>query len=321
MDKFKRIYQGATALLCILLLVNCSSQEPDDITQGYVEARLIYIASNSAGKMINCPIYRGNFVKNNQLLFQLDPEPQQSELARNQADLKREQEDLANLINSQRQTVIEQIVGELNQAKADLVLAQKTLPRYQELYKTHAIDKQTLDNVLAQEETAKGKVIQYQAKLADANLGAREHEIAAQKAQVAAAEANVKNLQWELSQKTQYAPQAGQIFDTFYKVGEYVPAGAAVTAILTADNTKIIFYLPETKLSMIKLGQTISFTCDSCNNAQTAKIDYISPTSEYTPPVIYSRSARAKLVYRIEAQIPLDVALNYHPGQPVDVKF
>jgi HlyD family secretion protein len=46
-------------------------------------------------------------------------------------------------------------------------------------------------------------------------------------------------------------------------------------------------------------------------------ISYISPDAEYTPPVIYSREMRAKLVYLVEAKPRQPAALR--PGQPVDV--
>lgn len=321
MKWIREISRGGLYWVIALALNCCSSSSKNNSTQGYVEGRYIYIASNASGKLIDRPIYRGNFVKKDQLLFKLDPEPQSSQLAQAQAQLSSAGEKLNDLMKAQRNTVQEQIVGEIGQAEADLVLKQKTLPRYKELYRTYAIDKQTLDDVTAQYDAAVEKVSQLKAKLADAQLGSREHQILAQKAEVAAQAANVKNLSWQLAQKTQTAPKAGEIFDTFYRVGEFVPAGQAVTAILTPNNIKIIFFVPEPQLSKIKLQQTISFTCDGCSAPQTASISYISPTAEYTPPVIYSRSARAKLVYRVEARPPINDATKYHPGQPIDVTF
>jgi HlyD family secretion protein len=47
----------------------------------------------------------------------------------------------------------------------------------------------------------------------------------------------------------------------------------------------------------------------------TAQVTYISPRPEFTPPVIYSREARDRLVYLVEARP--SVLLN--PGQPVDI--
>jgi HlyD family secretion protein len=51
------------------------------------------------------------------------------------------------------------------------------------------------------------------------------------------------------------------------------------------------------------------------------KVSFISPQAEFTPPVIYSRESRGKLVFMIEAVFDPDTAANLHPGQPVDVQF
>ena len=41
--------------------------------------------------------------------------------------------------------------------------------------------------------------------------------------------------------------------------------------------------------------------------------------AEYTPPVIYSKDTRYKLVYLVRAMMPENVAVNFHPGQPIEV--
>jgi len=50
-------------------------------------------------------------------------------------------------------------------------------------------------------------------------------------------------------------------------------------------------------------------------------VSYISPRAEYTPPVIYSRESREKLVFMVESVFDPEVSANLHPGQPVDVEF
>jgi HlyD family secretion protein len=65
------------------------------------------------------------------------------------------------------------------------------------------------------------------------------------------------------------------------------------------------------------MGQQIRVRCDGCAPNLTARISFVAPQAEYTPPVIYSNESRAKLVFRIEARP--DGATPLHPGQPVDV--
>ncbi len=137
--------------------------------------------------------------------------------------------------------------------------------------------------------------------------------------QLAANHAQLIQIEWSSKEKTVYAPISGTIFDTFYRVGEKVEENHPVLAILAPINIKVLFYLPEESLSKVKLGQVITFLCDGCAGKTSAKISYISPEAEYTPPVIYSKDTRNKLVYLIRADMPEETAKHFHPGQPIDV--
>jgi len=48
-------------------------------------------------------------------------------------------------------------------------------------------------------------------------------------------------------------------------------------------------------------------------------VSYLSPQPEYTPPVLYNRDNRAKLVYMVEAEFPGGAGRNLHPGEPAYV--
>jgi HlyD family secretion protein len=60
--------------------------------------------------------------------------------------------------------------------------------------------------------------------------------------------------------------------------------------------------------------------CDGCAKPFRAKINFIAPQAEFTPPVIYSKEARSKLVFLVEARLEAADATQLHPGQPVDVE-
>lgn len=50
-----------------------------------------------------------------------------------------------------------------------------------------------------------------------------------------------------------------------------------------------------------------------------ARINYLSPRPEFTPPVLYNRENRAKLVFMVEAVFEPAAARDLHPGQPVEI--
>jgi HlyD family secretion protein len=50
-------------------------------------------------------------------------------------------------------------------------------------------------------------------------------------------------------------------------------------------------------------------------------VSFVAPQAEFTPPVIYSKDSRAKLVFLVEARPAVQDASKLHPGMPVDVKL
>ena len=105
---------------------------------------------------------------------------------------------------------------------------------------------------------------------------------------------------------------------TFYNPGEWVPANSPVVSVLPDGKRKLRFYVPQDKVAGLKPGMSVTFSCDGCGDPRQAKISYIAPRAEFTPPVIYSERARAKLVFLVEAALPAsDKPLP--PGLPVEV--
>jgi HlyD family secretion protein len=134
-------------------------------------------------------------------------------------------------------------------------------------------------------------------------------------------QAALDKAKWSFDQKQQFAPADAQVHDTLYRQGEWVAAGNPVVVLLPPENLKVRFFVPETALAQIKTGQSVEVSFDSAAKKYSATINYISTQNEFTPPVIYNRENRAKLVYMIEAKFSPADAADLRPGQPVDVKL
>jgi HlyD family secretion protein len=134
-------------------------------------------------------------------------------------------------------------------------------------------------------------------------------------------EAAVTKAEWDLSQKRQPAPQAGAIFDTLYREGEWVAAGRPVVVLLPPENTKLRVFVPEVRIGSVQVGDTLQVFVDGADGPIMGRVSFISPRAEYTPPVIYSRENRSKLVFLVEAIFEPALAARLHPGQPVEAVF
>lgn len=131
------------------------------------------------------------------------------------------------------------------------------------------------------------------------------------------AQARVTTSQTRLDRRKVASPVTGTVEQIYFRVGEMVPAGKPVVALLPPSNLKLRFFVSEAVLPKIKLGDAVKVECDGCASDLTAKVSFIARTSEFTPPVIYSTEERSKLVFMIEARSEKPDQLRV--GQPVSV--
>ena len=119
----------------------------------------------------------------------------------------------------------------------------------------------------------------------------------------------------------QTAPAAGLVYDTLYRQGEFVGAALPVVVLLPPENIKVRFFVPEAEFGTLKAGDTVKVTLTGRDKPLTGRISYLSPQPEFTPPVLYNRENRSKLVFMVEATFAPEDARDLHPGQPADVSL
>jgi HlyD family secretion protein len=83
---------------------------------------------------------------------------------------------------------------------------------------------------------------------------------------------------------------------------------------------KARFFVPEADLGALQVGTPLEIRMDGLEEKLPAKVSFVSPTAEYTLPIIYSRENRNKLVYLVEASLPPEAAKKLHPGAPIEVR-
>ena len=133
------------------------------------------------------------------------------------------------------------------------------------------------------------------------------------------AQARVITSRTRLDRRKVASPVTGSVEQIYFRVGELVPAGKPVVALLPPGNLKLRFFVGEAVLPHVKLGATVKVQCDGCAGDLTATVSFISRASEFTPPVIYSTEERAKLVFMVEARPQRPDQLRV--GQPVSIVF
>jgi HlyD family secretion protein len=285
---------------------------------GYVEADYVMVTSSIGGTLMRLEVARGDQVAAGTPLFALDDAAERAARDEAAAKLAQAQSQLADLRLGRRQPEIDAIVAQRAQAEAALRQSQADFERQLQLRRTRVSSQKQLDDARTQRDRDQNRLAEIDAQLEVARMPAREDEIRAAEAAVTAAQAALAQAEWRLGQKAGVAPQAGLVVDTLYRPGEMVAAGQPIVQLLPPANVKIRFFVPERVVGGIAIGQVVQVSCDGCGAPVAATVRFISPRAEFTPPVIYSREERARLVFMVEAR-PNERAETLHVGQPVDV--
>ncbi|MDH2345186.1 efflux RND transporter periplasmic adaptor subunit [Bradyrhizobium sp. SSUT18] len=241
------------AILVLATGLTGCNEKRDPGFQGWVEADMIYVSPDEAGRVTKLNIREGDEVKVGDNLYSVDDDLQ---------------------------------LADLNQNKATLANAQQTYDRAASLSKTGSGTQANLDSAVSA---------------------------------LRVAEARVATSETRMARRKGFAPVAGTIQQIYFREGEMVAAQRPVLSIMPPGNMKLRFFVPESELPKLAIGDTVRIACDNCAADLTAKIYFIATSAEYTPPVIYSLDERNKLVYLIQARPSRPDALRV--GQPINVYF
>jgi len=307
--------------LALATLAGCQKPAGDSL-QGYVEGEFVLLASPYAGQLQKLHVRRGDRVEAGKPVFALEQEAERAARLEAEEKLKTARARLDNLVAAKRPDEIQALRAELTQARATRDLSASQLDQQRKLLKEGFTSQARYDEALRSLERDAGRVKEAEAQLRNAlQPVGRDDERKAAEGDVAAAQASLAQAAWRLDQKSVAAPLAALVQDTYFVEGEWVPAGRPVASLLPPGNVKLRFYVPETILGAIQPGREIEAGCDGCPQPIAATVSYISSQAEYTPPVLYTREQRSKLMFLIEARPDPARAAGLRPGQPVDIRF
>lgn len=317
MGKPERI---ALALVLASVLAGCGDGDRHSYN-GYIEAEPVRVSSPVGGRLLSMRADRGDVVKQGQALFTLEQDSERAAVAEASAQVKESDAQAADMATGKRPDEIAASEAALRAAQAALRQSESDLKRQQELAKAGFTSGASLDAYVAKRDSDAAQVAEMSAQLRVAHLASRDEARRAADAAAQAARAQLAQRQWVLGQKSVAAPIDARVEDRYYRVGEWVPAGSPVYSLLASTAVKARFYVPETKLPQVPQGAKVTLSCDGCGAPMAATVGFVSRDAEFTPPVIYSKDNRDKLVYLVEAWPSTADAARLRPGQPVDVSL
>jgi len=302
--------------LAASLFSSCAGEAP--LAVGYVEGDYVLLAPIDVAQVRTIAVKRGDRTETGKPVAMMDDADAKIAVAQAEAALAQAQAELADLQIGKRPEEIAVLEASVQSAKAQADDAQRTLSRTQDLTRRGVATQAQLDDATTKMEVATAAIGQSTANLAVGRLPARPEAIKAAENAVKGAQAKLDQARWQLSKRTIEAPAPGRVSDVIRNPGDLAGPSAPVISMLPDGAVKLKVYVPEAQFSSVKIGTELSVRCDGCRPDLKARVSYVSPDPEFTPPVIYSLETRQKLVYLIEAR-PEGDATPLQPGQIVDV--
>jgi HlyD family secretion protein len=291
---------------------------PSPLAVGYVEGDYVLLAPIEVAQVQSISVKRGDRVEAGAAIAEMETDDAKIAVAQAEAALAQAQAQLANLLIGRRPEEIAVLDAMVRSANAQAEEKRRVFARATDLLDRGIATQAEFDEAQTAVEVAEAQINQAQANLAVGKLPARPEEIKAAENQVKQAGTAIEQAKWRLSKRVLTAPTSGRVDDVIRNPGDVAGPSAPVISMLPDGALKLSLFVPERSFSSVAVGKILKVRCDGCPDGLEARISYVSPDPEFTPPVIYSLETRQKLVYLVEAR-PVGDASPLQPGQIVDV--
>jgi HlyD family secretion protein len=307
------------AALAIVWFLLPEEEAADTLTlYGNVEIREVVLGFRVAGRVTEMAFEEGDAVTAGSRMARLDSEPYEEALATAEARVEQARAQLDNLESGSRPQEIEQAEARVSEAEAASRNAETSYQRKLGLLESGASSAREVDAALAAREESEARLAAAREALALAREGFRSQDIAAARAGLATARAQVEEARTRLSDTELVAPSDGVVLTRIHEPGAVVATGTPVYAVSLEDPVYIRGYLAEPDLGRVVPGAPVWVTTDSSPERYRGQIGFISPRAEFTPRTVQTTDLRTDLVYRVRIVIP-DAAGELRQGMPVTI--
>jgi len=234
------------------------------------------VASQASGQVVATPVGVGAFVRQGDVLARLNDRDARLRLQQAQAGVQqaiagvRQAEARLGLRpggNFDASAIPEARAASagLEQAQAELRLAEANERRYRALVETGDTAVSTYDQFRTQRDTARARVNAARQQLESALNTARQSNQAIQTAEsaVASARAQVAIAQKAVADAVIRAPYAGYVSNRPIAVGEYVTPAGIIATVLRTNPIKLQLQVPEAEAPFITPGMGVSLEVDA----------------------------------------------------------
>jgi membrane fusion protein, multidrug efflux system len=226
----------------------------------YVKQDMVAVAAEVGGKIVEVRVKEDQRIAAGQLLFRIDPEPYQLEIARADASIANAQASVTALENSSDLSG-----ADISAAREDIAFARSRLERQEALWKRGFTTKADYDAARHAVAQAQEELRQAQARQAEARAKlARGAAVPDENPQVAIAEAQKASARLQLRRTEVRAPVSGRVAQADrLQAGQQIVPSLPVLTLVADDSTYVEANFKETDLDEMRPGQRAEIRLDA----------------------------------------------------------
>jgi HlyD family secretion protein len=250
---------------------------------GRLEADEINIDTKYAARILDILADEGDPVKAGQVVARMDTRDLQASLNKSEASVR------------QARRAVDEANANVVQQQTQVVLAKQEFDRAVTLLKKGYQTQEVVDQRQQQLDGANAALL-----AANARVTESEHALEA-------ATHDVELYNVEINDDTLVAPVNGRIQYRIANVGEVLPAGGHVFAMLDTSYVYMDLYLPTNSAGRVRYGADARIVVDAYPKvAIPAKVLFIATQAQFTPKTVETQTERDKLMFRVRVRIDAD---------------
>ena len=304
-------------VLTASLLAGCEWRRNRPDGSGTIECTQVQVAPQVAGRLLRLPPQEGDALKQGDLVAQLDPTDYALKRDEARATLAQAQAQLDLMLAGARAEDVQRAREQVREASAAAEVAAADLKRVEQVFAAKSATAKQYDDARTLADrtgAARGAAEQTLAKLLAGN---RPEEIRLAQAQVDQAKVRLAQAAKAVADCTVIAPLDAVVTTRTREEGEMVSVGTPLLTLSRLDEVWLSVYVPEPRLSGVKLGQRARVKLDGDSRLFEGTVTFISPEAEFTPRNVQTPEERAKLVYRLKITLK-NPDRRFKPGMPAD---
>ncbi|KPM82801.1 MULTISPECIES: HlyD family efflux transporter periplasmic adaptor subunit [Pseudoalteromonas] len=305
-------------LILISLVITACSDSNEGVALGTLERERVIHPATTNEILIDLPVSAGQLVEKGQVIAKFDAELQQAIVAKAQAQLAQATAFLEKTLNGARPEEVAAASAKVAAANAAYTQSEANFRRAKTLVKDKLASQETLDSATAARDETFANLESAKQNLNELTNGSRVEDINSAKAQVQAAEAELKVQQKYLSDLTIKAMRAGRVDNLPWHVGERVTKGSPVVIVQANSAPYARVYIPEPYRAKLNQGMTLTVRVDGIDKDIQGELTWIASEPAFTPFYALNQEERARLMYLAEVTLPTSEN-NLPTGVPAQV--